>query len=514
MNYWRAFLLSLLVLTAVETHGAAKARPNALLKAFNAYKKTPSEQHFQEIRSALAKGESSLIETQEIFKRKALKEAHIFRSNLLAHPHDPKLIEYDIAILGDGVHAMEAAAIIRRSHPELKVILITSATELGGAFQKTGGFYRLNSAETPEQSTHHLAKAPIQLLDIAKPGYIVSKHLGEVIALNDLLSGNVLIENRVDDIQKSADPKFRYDLSLSTGVQLKAKAVIAAPGLDLKRFYGYLDPESMQLIERVSTSAPYAVPHIEHYRELAARGTKLAAQGKSFLSPYVGAHVAVIGDGGAGATVIEALASMGPGTLYGKKEDGLLGEKHGPGIGEPGGVASLDWWGQSHLTATEFKQNTTERLHSTILPIYDSIIKHADRVSKIEEGKLADGSTKYRVYDRDGNYLEYDYVIFATGYDQSIIPPYLQHYMFESFNLKDVHGNIPGHPQTLIARTPEKTQDPHFIVVGPAAGVLADGTEAAASPTRTQTSVHVLNARTAAAAQKIADTVARENQEN
>ncbi|MBK7844039.1 MAG: hypothetical protein IPJ71_10140 [Bdellovibrionales bacterium] len=410
----------------------------------------------------------------------------------------------DVIVIGDGPHAAISAVNIRLANPSLKVLVVTASDEIGGVFAATGGFYRLNAPELIERSAHPFPNAPFQLLDVAEPGYIMARDLGNIIALNLYSSSEILLHQVVKGVTFDG---AKYSVALDNGISIETQAVILASGLGNLANYGVVDQESMELLLRLEQESenamnPLNAPLVEHYGELAVRASQITILGRerSFLSAYEGKRVAVIGAGGAGGTVVEALSGYGPGKIYGQPEDGQLGQKLGPGIKENGGVLSIDWWGQKSDTHFDFNAKTNNRFAPTIgtyreFQKYNRLLGRAHKVHVVIE----EGTEKIQLTAADGRSRIYDKVIFATAYDHSPIT-WTSHGSSVDKNSKPIMGRLPDGRYVKIGTTLEGSDNPRSIIVGPSAGQIVPDEEFMNSPTLTWTSIDVLAERTAAAA--------------
>ena len=336
---------------------------------------------------------------------------------------------FDYLIVGDGPHAALALTRIRIEHPGAKVLLVTSSNELGGTLMKVGDYSFLSSAETAQSSTNRFPDSPVRLLDVANhEGYVISRYIGDLTALNIFATTGTLMNHRVESIDiKSVNEglvtlRSSHDRQ-SKEVVLKANAIVNVTGQG-QAFYGIKDKASLETIWRVQREHqekhgdnPLKAPLIEHYEGQAHRARAIRKlESGSLLDAYKGKKVLIIGRGGGGAFVADSLKGFGPGQIYGAKRN------FDPDVQVVAGLNNLSWWGPGPQKAHEFRGGEVNRRynHTIARPEIWNSISHSP--AKVESLSITpDGRVQVVGVINEGGAIRtvvdtFDYVVFATGY--------------------------------------------------------------------------------------------------
>jgi hypothetical protein len=363
------------------------------------------------------------IDQDFLDRSRALKAAH------RANPHDPGFT-YDVVVVGGGPNGEVAALNLHVAQPALRVAVLDENKLPGDVFRNLGTFTWINSPELPAASTNEFPGLAVTAKDLLAPGtvqggpfFLTAKDICDLCDLAAFASG-------VDfwlSTGASAIRRHHGRLEVVTAdpaLALTAVRVLVTTGLGRQPHYG-LPPGSVQ----PEPPGPGKVPAQEHFDPLVGRGARmilanqLAPQTRrvSFLAPYAGRTIAIIGAGDSANNLAEVAAGLGPPVVYGLPAGTVPpqpGPKYGPGIGEPEGPARVYWVNQSARNGDEFKARNKPRYHQTLPSIFDRFTRTEFRLGSVH--RATDGTFTLDLVDHGGSprgeIHGVDYIWYGTGY--------------------------------------------------------------------------------------------------
>lgn len=349
---------------------------------------------------------------------------------------NPASQHYNVVVVGAGPNGAVAALNLKAASPHLRVALVDSAALPGEVFHTFGAFCWINSPELPAYSSNAFTGLAVAVKDLLGPGRVASgPHfilpflLGDLTELAVLASGaDCWLGTEVGRIRKrNGLPGFRVSTN-QPGVSFTADQVLLTTGLGRRPYYG-LPAHSAPAEPR----SPMGMEDQEHFDHLAARASRrvfenrlLPAGGRrSFMEPYVGKRVAVVGAGDSANNLVEFLLGYGWPEVYGlpgasQHQPGTL---FGPGVGEPGGPASVLWINQKYLTKEAFLKGNKPRYLKTLPDNLGRLELRPERLVDVQP-RAGGGFTLFLHGDEHAPILQEqaDYVWFGTGYKVTSSP--------------------------------------------------------------------------------------------
>lgn len=269
------------------------------------------------------------------------------RSDRLSRQHR---LSYDVVIVGGGIHAAVYALNLRRSRPDLKVLILEQADEPMAQFRSYGRALILNSPTLVSNfaNANHVPGLPVQLTDfndLRGGDHVPAESIADLAVVSIYLSGaDLRLGAHVTDVRRASRGLY---VASGDGFSAYAKRLIVATGsgsTDLSKF----EPSTRRLIEeerarvlasgRESLGIELYEDYLLHYR---------AAE----LSPrkYAGKTIAVLGAGDAGNTAVEGLLDAN-----------VLGHSHGQNPGRLR-ATKVVWLGQPAENDIDFFWNNKGR---------------------------------------------------------------------------------------------------------------------------------------------------------
>ncbi|NTV74184.1 MAG: FAD-dependent oxidoreductase, partial [Holophaga sp.] len=276
----------------------------------------------------------------------------------------PGAFHYNVAILGSGPNGAVAALNIRRANPGLKVALVEERDRPGQVFRNFGRLTWINSPEAltwsrgkgPEPlSTNQFTGLPLLARDLLEPGivkhepyFLMPYHVGDLTELTVMASG---ADCWLGVQAEGVEPSPGQGLAIRTrsgGPRITADRVLVASGL------GQAPPPE---------DPKHPAPPQDTFDDIAARATALVERNllrkpgarASFMAPYAGKTIAIIGAGDSANNLAELACGFAPAEIYGHeaKDHAQPGPRNGPGIGDPGGPTSVLWVNQRAATGAD-----------------------------------------------------------------------------------------------------------------------------------------------------------------
>jgi hypothetical protein len=314
-------------------------------------------------------------------KRRSLElsRALVLHSSVYSHP----VSNYNVVIVGTGPIGSLAAYRMKMKKPDLRLAVLEGDDAPSPVFRNFGLFTWINSPETPTFSTNELVGFPITIKDLlfphaltAGPYFILPELISDLSELALFSSGaDVLLNTEVKQIHQSY---LHQGGPIALQVEMNHKPLdiftdrmLITAGLGRTPHYG------IQGDVKKDVGGVHSLPMEEHFDEISRRATDFVRRNRelpltarsSFLAPYQGKRVAVIGSGDSSNNLIEVLGGYGHPEIYGLRNmtpHDQPGKLNGPAIGTVQGVRDVLWVNQKSVTATECRMNNKPRYKDTV----------------------------------------------------------------------------------------------------------------------------------------------------
>ncbi len=342
---------------------------------------------------------------------------------------------YNVAILGSGPVGAVAALNLRQANPGLKVALIEEQARPGQTFRTFGRFTWINSPERGAASTNRFPGLPLAARDLLEPDtvqdtpyFLMPYHLADLTELTALTSGaDCWLGVQAERLEPSPGQGLAIRMR-GTGPRITADRVLVASGL------GQVAPPA---------DPAKRAPAVDTFEHITARATALVERNRlrrgahaSFMAPYAGKSIAIIGAGDSANNLAELAAGYAPPELYGKaiSEAAQPGPRNGPAIGDPQGPASVVWVRQRAADAAAFVAGNKLRYHKTVTASYGAFTLAPERLRALHP--LPSGQVELELEATGagpGRRVTVDFVWRATGQEVASSPAIRALY-------QDVHG--------------------------------------------------------------------------
>jgi hypothetical protein len=431
-------------------------------------------------------------------------------------------VDFDVLIVGGGVHGATASASLIQKNPKLKVLVIDNDTHVAKHFRNYG--YLINSPSKPLE-INYFPYAPLQigeyanLIAVTKP-FPLAHQVWNQAVFSHLVANQTLLLNteisRIEQIEASYLVKLD-NLTNKTSQTVLVNKIIIATGVGEESWPLVSDSDwfasQRTQAQKALLSIPNKLPTLITYDELIEINEQMVGAGQSLFSLLRGKKIAVLGAGDSGKIIVEFLTGFGPDKAY------LVG-----GSNKYEQVSSIAWLNQKYATSADFKAGADTKpryknnAFDTIFNKFDAlgnplsismIPNKANTVSPTANGANIS-------LEASNQTLDVDIVVVAIGY-RPHVEDFLTaraHKIFSNdVSLKWVTQNVPARDhlsqttENVGKQACEKTCHPIFI-----AGTAAGFKKADISPTRlndcktkNDASIEVLLPLTQALARAIAD---------
>jgi hypothetical protein len=364
------------------------------------------------------------------------------RSKILAKKliQSDRYAQYDVVIVGAGIHGVIALNRILAKNPNLKVLIIEESDTAASTFRYAKEAFSINSSNRAsgkgskplpgEGNINELPGLPIQLSDLTNVKYPSANDLGIAInaglyaAVREYPNVDVLFNSSVKNLLESAkDQRFSESLEVSVGskksqiVRIDAQRVFVTTGLgrpglpDNLRLGVAAEPSLLKSIDG-------AVPKVITFEDI----MRAIGSSNNPLAMFAGKKIAVVGSGDSANVFIEFLLGYAP------------REGYASSTSQNGRPSKIIWIGQSKTTCGEFIAKIRSR-YQQISTGFRSSSKNVEELIEAVPPKLdtvvldqTTGQVKLKI-DRTDLSLSYrgsednliaDMVIVTTGFDQSL----------------------------------------------------------------------------------------------
>ncbi|MCA9508899.1 MAG: hypothetical protein KC505_10805 [Myxococcales bacterium] len=336
----------------------AFSTPREVLNECNAgiyqFTQGAGEQNFSDIHKLVAKknsikGEKCADRAADFFENVLRNSVDSAQSEQRTHSDE---VDFDVLIIGAGVHGAILSHVLGINFPNTKVLLIDQADHPAEHFHNYG--YRLNSPSIPyDANLFPLSPVSIpeyaNIEDVGQKRFPKARQLWNQIIFN-LFNSNALVafNTSIEKIEKLND---NYLVSLKGRLASQAllvKKIVLTTGLGQAVFpnttaTNWMKEQREEAKKFVSYDSPLA--KVLNYDELFNSNELLLKQGHSIFEFLAAKKIGVVGAGDSGKIAVEFLSGFAPKEAY-------LVE------GRSSFVAPkrIVWFGQKLSTFDEFKK--------------------------------------------------------------------------------------------------------------------------------------------------------------
>lgn len=428
---------------------------------------------------------------------------------------------FDVAIIGAGVHGAIFARNFSLKHPKKKIIIIDDSDMPAEQFHNYGFF--INSPENftdPDRdvrlkaSTNIFPGMPIQLNDLYPSPKSVSPSMdkfapamgiwAETLFTSYFSNADFLLNTRVKSISHPNSEFYALDMN---GDQIFAKKIIIGTGLGQAKWLPMKEEDKqmeIDLLAKCMRDTDCQLPQVFRSEDLFALAYDWENKKDYFLmNKLVGKDVAVIGRGDGGKIAIEYLIGQAPKISYGNvTADSMTHD-----------VASLTWVNMPHATYAGFIADPSTKLRYKVIS-YEALFNKDllkfdgsafDPAKKInvqfipQKAMMLDVDKNTHkvsvVYDDLSKSPPLDHVIVAIGYRNEIVQKLkslgLAHSGLEDFS--NITESFPqGSPQQPLGRK-LKGEEVYFIgTVAQINDIFPSKEQLQSSKTKNSHSINVL----------------------
>lgn len=441
------------------------------------------------------------------------------KKNIIFNP--PKNIkttsDYDIIIIGAGVHASIFSLNYKLKHPNAKILMIDGAKNIAEHFKSTD--YLINSPEnrpTAPKSTNVLPNSPLALADLGNPTdtFFLAHLLWQTIVLNSFAANSdILLDTQISQFEYNQTTKL-FKVKIDTNAEIYANKLIIANGLGTPKFENFVDKnfreEQIQLakncLDKICLPQVITFDDLIKYNE----NWKNKYNDNVYNKLKTKQKIAVVGAGDAANVLIEFLYDAAPDKAYEDVNNQNLYQS----------ISNLYWFAQKNKTSTAFLNDPNIKARYKVFKsafyqdIFDNQATYHLNPENSHITAIDFNNATKKVILTDSNNVKYDVdqVILTSGYSNSvnyIISPILKKNIKET-EVKDHFNDILNTNGRAIARKLklDNGQTIELYVIGTAAGTtpawsLANTADLNESITKNAASINVLAPKTAAFAESL-----------
>ncbi|WGL60455.1 hypothetical protein QEJ31_02420 [Pigmentibacter sp. JX0631] len=424
--------------------------------------------------------------------------------------YDKNKPDYDIVIVGAGVHSSIFSLNYKLKYPNAKILVVDSANSISEHFKSTD--YLINSPENrpmAPSSTNILPNSPIQLADFGNKTdtFFIANNLWKTIVLNSFASGSdILLNTAITDYSYNHKNKI-FTVKLDNNATIFTNKIIVSNGLGTPKFEHFSDENfknsQINLASKCFNSD--CLPSVMTFDDLIKFNEHWKSKGSNVYNVLKNKkEIAVVGAGDAANVLIEFLYDAAPPEAYSHVSSNNLYQK----------INNLYWYAQKHSTSVSFlSDDNIKPRYKTFRSVFykdlfDNKIKYKMNPYNSHLTKISFDNIKNKVLltDDSFNTLEFDQVILTSGYTNSvsgIISPILKKQIDEK-DLKNNFIDVLNSKNRAIARKLklENGQPIELYVIGTAAGAspswhLANDDDLKESVTKNSASINVLAPKSA-----------------
>ncbi len=423
--------------------------------------------------------------------------------------------DYNIFIIGSGVHSSIFSRNYKIKHPNAKILTIDSSKSISEHFNSTDYLINSPEGETNDSSTNILKNSPIILSDLGESTdkFYIAQKLWQVIVYNSFVSNtDILLDTKIDKIEYLSD-KNLFKVLLNNNATFYSEKVIISNGLGTPKFENIsseeLKNEQLKIAETCTNES--CLPNIITFDDLIKINQIWKKNGKNVYNTLANPNnnLAVIGAGDAANVIVEFLYDQAPSLAYNNVNSSIKNN-----------ISKIYWFAQKHTTGVSFINDSNIKPRYKVFKkdfyidlfnnqILNKLSPISNHINKIEYDKK---TNIVSLTDEKNTEYKANYIILTSGYSlniNQIISPVLNKNIAED-ELKDYFSNVLNKKGRNIARKlkDNKGNTIELYVIGTAAGVtpswsLANKDDLEESKTKNSASINVLGPKTAEFAESL-----------
>lgn len=242
-------------------------------------------------------------------------------ANLTRVARQDNEVDFDVLVVGGGVHGATASASLVKANPQLKILVVDNDTHVAKHFRNYG--YIINSPSKPLE-INYFPNAPLQISEYAdvvagsKPFPLAHQVWNQTMFSHLVADQTLLLNTEVSLIEKTNDTYLvKLTNVVNTSSQIVAvNKIIITTGLGNYSWPSFSDEgwfsQQRQQTAQALVKPPTQLPKVLSYDELFEINDRMIREGGSVFSLLAGKRVAVLGAGDSGKIAIEFLTGFGP----------------------------------------------------------------------------------------------------------------------------------------------------------------------------------------------------------
>ena len=449
---------------------------------------TKEIQSFRESILPLLKVGNSVRESTVRWMEARLRMLSLEKINIF---QNRKSAQYDVVIVGSGVHGITALHEIMNINPNLKVLVIDKSNTAGATFRKAGATFNINSSNRSsgknseplpgKGNINELSGSPVQVSELTNVKYPSALDLGDALvtslygALSSYKNVDIIFNTTVRGVEVNQANVFANRIqvdnkSLPDGFEVRAQKIILASGLGKPRIPREIQDQikaDPQLT--VTPKAKNKLPRVVTFEDV-LRTLQKSSNPKSY---FANKRVAVVGTGDSANVLIEFLLG------YSTKEGYAQSDAQTPN------PKKILWLGQCRTTCDSFIADARSR-YAQIGTGFRSSDPQTSPILEGVPGRLMEVERVSRKGVKaitESNTFEVDTIILTTGYSNRLVD-ILKNLIRDNSDTADLttleffenYGEflegVTSVSNKQVVRVARTFAEGRIIVIGPSAGKL------------------------------------------
>ncbi len=333
--------------------------------------------------------------------------------------------EYDLVIIGTGVHGVLALHEALKENPKLKILLVDEGDTAGATFRYGKDFFNINSSnrETgpntkplPGQGNlNELPGLPIQVSDMTAVKYPTANDLGSALvtglyaALKAHPQVDVLFGAKANKIVQDAEGKKGLDITVDNqNIQVSQQVLIISTGLGTPTLPPKVRESVRSNPKLIESRGEQKLPNILTFEDL----VRIVANSNDPKAFFRNKRIAVVGDGDSANVSLEYFLGLATKEAYASSS------------AQGGRPEKIYWIGQQSTTCKEFISKARQR-YAAIGKGFDSSDSNFAAILEANPSKLDRvKETPDNIIDltlEDGTqFKDVDFVVFSVGFNQNV----------------------------------------------------------------------------------------------
>lgn len=337
--------------------------------------------------------------------------------------------QFDLVIVGSGVHGVIALHQALKQKPKLKVLLLDEGDTAGATFRYGKDIFSINSSNRAsgedsrplpgEGNINELPGLPVQVSDLTAVKYPSANDLGTALvtglyaAVREYPNVEVLFSTKAQTfVGKSDNGSMMESLMVRNAIserdiRIDSQKVIVATGLGEPILPAKVT-ERLKVEPMLKESVDGKPPRILTFEDM----IRLLSESNDPMSFFKNKKIGIVGKGDSANVFIEFLLGYAPQSGYGRSS---------AQTGKPG---KIYWIGQDKKSCADFIADARSR-YTGVSTGFKSSSKNIEALITPNKNKLVDvvgrGASKIDAeLDRGDKVEGLDYIVVATGFKQNV----------------------------------------------------------------------------------------------